>query len=343
MWLDASAPCCASKAQSTAAGHRTGTLLARIGIDLGGTKCLGVVINEQGNQLAEHRVPTPRGEGPVLDAIVEVATQLEAAGNPEGSHTVGVGYPGLIDAGGAVHFAPHLAGIEYLDLRTKLQERLGDATHVMVDNDANCAAWGERRFGAGEGAREVLLVTLGTGVGGGIVANGALVRGQHGFAAEVGHMVVDHSGPPCPCGKNGCWERYASGSGLGWLARQAAYADVRSRTVELAGGDPEAVKGEHVAQAAAEGDAHALAVMHRFAWWLALGLTNLTALLDPERIIIGGGLVESAGVWLDSAQASFDELLYAKKFRPPVKLVAANLGEYAGAIGAADLGARPEI
>ena len=126
---------------------------------------------------------------------------------------------------------------------------------MTADNDANCAAWGEWVAGAARGVDDVMLVTLGTGIGGGIILGGRLYRGANGFAGEIGHMVVDPHGPPCPCGQRGCWERFASGSGLGWLAREAAHAGQAARVVELAGGDPESVRGEHVTQAAAEGDA----------------------------------------------------------------------------------------
>src|SRR5439155_4267659 len=139
-------------------------------------------------------------------------------------------------------FAPNLPGVAELPLRARLSLRLG--LPVQVDNDATCAAWAEREAGAGRGADDMVLVTLGTGIGGGLVRGGALDRGAHGFAGEIGHMVVDPHGPPCPCGRTGCWERFASGSGLGRLARDAAHGGRAARMVALAGGDPEAVRGE---------------------------------------------------------------------------------------------------
>ena len=179
------------------------------------------------------------------------------------------------------------------------------------------------------------MATIGTGIGGGLIADGLLQRGRHGFAGEIGHMVVDPSGPRCPCGQSGCWERYASGSGLGWMGREAAQAGVATRVVDLAGGDPEDVRGEHVTVAAAEGDRQAEAVMGRFAWWLALGLANLANILDPELIVLGGGIVESGSVLLGPARDAFDRLLEGARHRPPVPIVAASLGERAGAVGAA--------
>jgi glucokinase len=206
---------------------------------------------------------------------------------------------------------------------------------VVVENEASCGGWGERSAGSGQGRQHVLLVTLGTGIGGGIVLGGRLYRGHHGFAGEIGHMVVDPDGPPCPCGQRGCWERYASGSGLGRIAREAAIAGRAARVVELAGGDPELVKGEHVTAAAAEGDESARRVMADFGWWVALGLANLANAFDPELFVLGGGLVEAGDVLLDPVRSAFADLLEGADHRPPVGIVAATLGERAGAIGAA--------
>ncbi len=154
---------------------------------------------------------------------------------------------------------------------------------------------------AGRRARhdDMVLVTLGTGIGGGLVANGAVVRGRNGFAGEYGHMVVDPDGPRCPCGRRGCWERYASGSGLAMLAREAATARRCAAVVELAGGDPQDVRGEHVQAAARAGDAEALAVIDEFGRWVALGLSNLTNALDPEMFVLGGGLASGADLYLE--------------------------------------------
>src|SRR5205823_7234153 len=165
------------------------------------------------------------------------------------------GVPGLVDRDGVLRVAPNLRGAAGLAVRQEMQARVG--VPVQADNDATCAAWGERALGAARGLDEVVLVTLGTGIGGGLISGGRIQRGANRFAGEIGHMVVDPSGPPCPCGRRGCWERYASGSGLGRLAREAAHAGLAPRVVDLAGGDPEAVRGEHVSAAMAEGDAAA--------------------------------------------------------------------------------------
>jgi glucokinase len=224
-----------------------------------------------------------------------------------------------------MRFGPNLPGVLDVAFARVLGERLGRA--VVVDNDATCAAWAEHERGAARGANHSITVTLGTGIGAGITVKGEVLRGAHGFAGEPGHMVVDPSGPLCPCGRRGCWERYASGSGLGWLAREAAVAGVASRVVALAGGDPESVRGEHVT------------VVRRFAWWVALGVANLVNILDSEVVVIGGGLAEAGDLMLDPIRSAYQELVMGAAHRPVVPIVQAELGEQAGAWGAALLAA----
>jgi glucokinase len=232
---------------------------------------------------------------------------------------------------------PHLRRMNEVPLARLLGERAGVPT--VVDNDANCHAVGEQAVGAAAGEADALVVTLGTGIGAGIIAGGAVLRGAHGFAGEPGHMIVDPNGPPCPCGKRGCWERFASGTGLGRLARDAASGGRLDAAVVLAGGDPEAVRGEHVTASARAGDAESQAVLDALAGWIALGLANLTNVLDPSVIVIGGGLVEAADLLLPETRARFAALVLAGEHRPVVPIVAAQLGERAGAIGAALLSA----
>jgi glucokinase len=186
----------------------------------------------------------------------------------------------------------------------------------------------------------MVLVTLGTGIGGGVVAGGALQRGVNGFAGEFGHMVIDPSGPPCPCGRRGCWERFASGSGLAMLARDAATGHRLHDVVRHAGGDPQAVRGEHVQAAAREGDAEAVAVIDDFARWVALGLANLTNVLDPELFVLGGGLAAASDLYLEPIRRWYRELLYQPDLRPIPRIEFARWGPLAGAVGAALL---PEL
>jgi len=302
-----------------------------VGIDLGGTKCLAVAF-ESGKVVDERRVPTPVGEAAVLDALSGVAVAVIDGAEVSG---VGVGVPGLVDRGGVLRFAPNLPGVVDLAIRSELETRLG--VPVRVDNDATCAVWGERQVGAAQGYDNVILVTLGTGIGGGIVAGGRLLRGANGFAGEIGHMVVDPEGPPCPCGQRGCWERYASGGGLGRLARQAVAEGRGARVLALAGGDPALVRGEHVTDAAAGGDSEAQAVLAELGWWVALGLANLANAFDPQAFVLGGGLVEAGDLLLAPVRAAFDGLLTGGSYRPSIDIVPATLGEHAGAIGAACL------
>lgn len=318
------------------------TLVA--GVDLGGTKILGRVLDprDPARAVATARVDTPRGADAIIEALAAVVEDLRrqvAAVAPDGPtiSAVGVGAAGLIDLEGVLRFAPNLPTVVDLEIAARLAGRLG--LPVVVDNDANCAARAEHRAGAAVGVRHAVLVTLGTGIGAGFVVDGSLLRGQAGFAGEPGHMVVDPSGPPCPCGRRGCWERFASGSGLGRLARDAAAAGRADRVVALAGGDPEAVRGEHVTTAVLEGDPDALAVLHDFAWWVALGVANLVHILDPEVVVIGGGLVAAGEALLAPTRAAYTGLVLAEGHRPVVRIVAAALGPEAGAIGAGLLAA----
>jgi len=299
----------------------------RIGIDVGGTKCLGVVLDERGDVIDEQRRDTPKGPEAIIDTMVQLIGSLGSA------DSIGVGVPGLVTRNGVLRAAPNLIDINDFQVGTLLSERLGAQVHV--DNDATCAAVAEWKVGAARGATECVMVTLGTGVGGGVIAGGQLIRGANGFTGEIGHMVVDPDGPPCPCGRRGCWERYASGSGLGRLAREAAEGKRLRRVVELAGGDTEQVRGEHVQAAAREGDAEALQVIDDFGRWVALGLANLTNVLDPALFVLGGGLAASADLYLGPIQAWFTQLLYAPHLRPHPALVFAQLGTQAGAVGAA--------
>lgn len=304
-----------------------------IGLDVGGTKVLGVVVDATGSVVAEHREPTPRGGEAVLAAMAETIRRLSEV--VPGVVALGAGVPGLVDREGTLRFAPNLPGVVELPVAARLHELTG--LPVRVDNDATCALWGEHEAGVARGADNVLLVTLGTGIGGGLLLDGRLVRGANGFAGEFGHMVVDADGVACPCGRRGCWERYASGSGLGRMGREAADAGTGWRLVDLAGGDAGDVRGEHVTTAAAEGDPGALAVVTRFADWFALGLANLVAIVDVRTCVIGGGLLEAGDTLLAPVRVAVAGSLMGGEHRPPVEIVAASLGEHAGAIGAAHL------
>ena len=298
---------------------------------------LGVLVAADGRELEELKVATPRGDDAVMGALLEVVDGLRRA--HDGVAAVGIGLPGLVDRTGTLRYAPNLPGVIDLPVGATVTRHAG--LPARIDNDATCATWGEWVAGAAAGAQDCVLVTLGTGIGGGIISDGRLVRGDSGFAGEIGHMVVDPSGPSCPCGRRGCWERMASGSGLGRLGRAAAYAGEAARVLFLAGGDPEEIRGEHVTQAALEGDAQALAVLDELAGWLALGLVNLVNVLDPARIVVGGGLIAAGEALLAPTRHHYAGHAVAPDRRPGVEIVPAALGERAGAVGAALLARQP--
>ena len=302
---------------------------AVIGVDIGGTKMLAVRLDDSGDVTGEIRVPTPQDGAEVLHRVGEVVAAL--AGPDDWAAAVGLGVPGLVGRDGILAFSAHLPGLVGVPLAAHLTE-IAPRAGIWVGNDASAAGWAEHRAGAAAGFDDVLMVTLGTGIGGGIVLGGRLYEGTQRFAGEWGHTVVDPHGPLCPCGQRGCWERFASGSGLGRLGREVAQAGRAVRVVQLAGGDPEAVRGEHVTVAAAEGDSEAAEIMASFAWWLGLGLANLANIFDPGVIVIGGGLVDAGDVLMAPLRRSFARLVEGGDHRTTT-VRAATLGSRAGAIG----------
>lgn len=305
-----------------------------VGIDVGGTKLLGVLVDLDApdEPLRTVRVPTPAGAEALLDAFSEVVHQLA----PPDDAPLGIGLPGLVDRSDRFRFGPNLPGVVDLALGDALRDRLGRA--VVADNDATCATIAEFRFGAGAGHRDGFLLTIGTGIGAGLVVDGAVRHGANGFAGEPGHMVIDPTGPRCPCGRRGCWERFASGSGLGRLGRDAAIAGRLPAAVALAG-DTEAVRGEHVVAAARAGAPGAGEVLDEFAWWLAAGIANLIDVLDPSVVVLGGGVMDAADVLLERVVAALPDQVMGAGHRPQVPVLVARAGERAGAIGAALLAA----
>ena len=313
---------------------------------MGGTKVLGVALVDD-ELIAEERVATPAGAADMAaddgtDAAAELADALarvvdalrSEVGAASRAAPVGLGIPGMVDRLGVLRFAPNLKAVAGSDVRATASARM-PGVQLVVENDASCAALAEARTGAARGASRALVVTLGTGIGGGVVAGGRVEIGARGFAGEIGHMVVDPAGPPCPCGRRGCWERFASGGGLGRLAREAAYAGHLGEVVASAGGDPELVRGEHVTDAARRGEPGAIGVIEELGWWVALGLANLTAVLDPDVIVVGGGLAQAGELLLAPTRRAFAEVVEGGVERPEVAIVAAEWGERAGAVGAA--------
>jgi glucokinase len=310
-----------------------------VGVDLGGTKILAVAVADGGEVLATTRHPTPRGSGPLLEAVVDVVAELTEVAGLDPATRVGVGVAGLVDLEGVLRHGPNQPGIVELDLAGELRWRLGE--RVVVDNDANCAVRAEAASGAARGHADAIVLTLGTGIGAGLIVAGTVVRGAYGLAGEPGHAVVDAKGPPCPCGRRGCWERYASGAGVARMARDAAEADRLEAVLARCGGDPAAIRSEDVVAVARTGDAEAQAVLDEFAWWTALGVANLAAILDPSVVVLGGGLIEAADLWLDEVRRVVPELLVGSEHRTLPEVVAAHHGVGAAALGAALLAAEP--
>jgi glucokinase len=320
-----------------------GTAGVTYGIDIGGTKVLGVALGGGDTLVAEARVPTPTGTRQIVgshvaDAVADVVAELDRTlglgAGPSAPAAVGVGAPGMVDRHGRLCFAPNLPQAHGVDWTELIGARL-PGRPVLIENDANFAVLAEHRLGAARAFRHVVMVTLGTGIGGGIVVDGRVEVGAAGFAGEIGHMVVDPAGPPCPCGRRGCWERYASGAGLGLLAREAALAGRLDGVVRLAGGDPEDVRGEDVSAAAAAGDPAARQVIEEVGRWVGFGLANLACVLDPECFVLGGGLVRAGDLLFDAARTAFGDLIEGGDRRPLAAVVAAAFGERAGAVGAA--------
>lgn len=265
-----------------------------------------------------------------MEAVHGTVAALRAGGGPA---AVGVGAAGMVDfAAGTMAFAPNLP-LRDVPIRDLVAERSG--LPCVVDNDANAAAWAEYRMGAGRGSRHMLLVTVGTGIGGGIVWDDVLYRGSHGFAAEIGHVIVEPNGPPCGCGNLGCWEQVASGRALDRLGREEAGRHPEGAVASLAGGG--AVTGVHVTDAAKAGDPAAIRIVEEVGRRLGQGLAGLVNILDPDLIVIGGGVAEEGDLILGPARRAMGQAVEAPEHRPKVPVVPAALGNDAGAIGAAVL------
>ena len=306
-----------------------------IGIDVGGTKIAGGVVDESGAVLEELRVESPATDAHAIEAAIEkLVTELSTRHPIE---AVGVGAAGYIDKSrSVVMFAPNLAWRDP-DLKADLESTL--RLPVVVENDANAAAWGEFQFGAGHDVDDLLLVTVGTGVGGGVVLDGSLYRGAFGVGAEIGHMRVVPDGIRCGCGNRGCFEMYASGSALVREARAAARAGslLAADLLDRAGGDVDAITGPLVTEAARAGDTFALEQLASLGRWLGEGIASLTAVLDPAVVVIGGGVSAADDLLLDPVRHAFGAQLTGRGHRPTLEIRKARLGNRAGLIGAADL------
>jgi glucokinase len=310
-----------------------------IGIDVGGTKALALLVARDGRVVGEMKSQTPHDEGfgageATTKVLVEQVSELCQRQGLDPAHVpVGLGLPGMMRRDGHLAFAPNLQTASGADLGAQLSAALGSSS-IFCENDANCAALAEHEWGAGRGIRDFVMVTLGTGIGGGVVADGQLIRGRSGFAGEIGHMVVEARGAACPCGGRGCWERYASGGGLHRMTREAALEGRLATLVEKSGGDPRRVRAEDVTAAAAEGLDEAVTLMREVGWWLALGLANLAAILDCGHFVIGGGLSSASDLVLPAAREYLVELVEGYDTRPTITVTTSMFGPRSGAMGA---------
>jgi len=307
-----------------------------IGVDIGGTKVAAAVVDEDGIMIEKLRVDTPaKTPGAINDAIADLVWKLRERHDVE---AVGMGAPGFVSADrSTVLFTPNLPW-RAEPLGAEMTERLNLPT--VVENDANCAAWAEARFGAAKGEQNIVALTIGTGIGGGIIIDGRLVRGEFGIAAEIGHMnVVIEGGLRCGCGNRGCWEQYGSGRALVRDAQDFARISpsLAQRMLELSGGDPDKITGPEVTQAAREGDPAALEIYRVIAGSIGYGMADLAAVLDPAVFLIGGGVADAGELLREPVEKAYLERLTGRGRRPFAKVLIAQLGGEAGIVGAADL------
>lgn len=305
-----------------------------IGLDVGGTRIAAGLVERKGRIVREVRTSTPKG-GPfgVVDAIIDAIGEVATGAHPSEIAGIGIGLPAQIDFGRqTVEFCTNLplAGV---DMRGLVMSRTKHS--VTIDNDGNAAALGESRFGAAKGARDFLMVTVGTGVGGGVFIDGQLYRGHRGLGGEIGHMVVDLDGPDCPCGARGHLEAFVARRAIIREGKAAAATYKGSGILRRAGDDPELITAELVVEAANAGDEAAAEIMGRVGYVLGEALVGLVNLLNPQLVLIGGGIGESCPLIIERATQSISSEALAG--RRDVKVVLAELGNDAGVVGAAAL------
>ena len=310
-----------------------------IGVDVGGTKALALIMARDGRVIGAVQAKTPHAHdenlgGATAKVLTELIEELCARQGLTASNVpVGVGLPGMMRRDGRLVYAPNLRTASGADLGALLCASLA-STKVYCENDADCAALCEHEWGAARGIDDFVMVTLGTGIGGGVFADGALVRGRSGFAGEIGHMIVVARGAACHCGGHGCWERYASGGGLNRLTREAAI-EGRLPTLVAQRGNAGAVCAEDVTAAAAQNVEEAVVLMKEIGWWLALGLANLAVILDCGHFVIGGGLSSASEFVLPSAREYLVDLVEGYSARPAIAITSSMFGARSGAMGAA--------
>ena len=308
-----------------------------LGIDLGGSKILSAVADSQGKMLSSDHSATPAAQGPeaVIQAMLDSADRaLKQAGiTASALGAIGVGAPGISSPETGILFtSPHLPEWRDVPLRDIIQKKLGKKT--FLTNDANAAAVGEFYFGAGRGTRNLIYITISTGIGGGIIIDGNLYTGSSGAAGEVGHMTIDVNGPLCNCGNRGCWETLASGTALAREAKQRIKEGVRTSILDYADGDVEKVTAQVIHNAAEQGDNLARDLITWTGYYVGVGLANLINIFNPEIIVIGGGLSNIGDMLLEPAYKEAEERAFKQAYQK-VRFARAELVQNSGVLGAA--------
>ena len=301
---------------------------------MGGTKIAAGMVSAEGKLLAEVRHPTPHSPKRLIEAIAEAIAEVRDG------HEVGgvcLAVPGnILATENRVIFSPNLHAIEGIELKEALEPKIG--LPLTVENDANAAAWGEFRFGAGSGVNHLVFITLGTGIGGGVITHGVLMRGAQGAGGELGHTTIQATGPRCACGNHGCLEALASGTAIRRRAREVAIERPGSALDSLA--STREILGEDVTRLAEEGDGAALSVLREAGVWLGIGLAGFVNVFNPEVVAIGGGVVEAGELILDPARREI--MLRARSpSRDLAEIRMATLGAKSGVLGAAALARDP--
>jgi glucokinase len=308
-----------------------------LGVDVGGTKIAAGVVTEQGKILYEMREDTPDNASKI---DIEIAAMYkEAVSKYPDIEAIGIGAPGFISEDRKViNFAPNVNWRNY-PLSANISKLIDNAIPVLIDNDANVAGWAEFKYGVAKDAQDMVMVTVGTGVGGAIVISNRLIRGRWGAAAEIGHMRLIPHGIPCGCGLRGCWEQYASGTALVRQTRLRA-AQEPENAIELlknAAGNVSNITGPMITIAAEAGDKLSREMLRETGMWLGEGCASLAAVLDPEVIVIGGGVIAAGDMLLDPAREAFKSHLTSRGYRKEASLIRAEFGNDAGIVGAGAL------
>lgn len=314
--------------------------MLRIGIDLGGTNIVAAVVNDEYEMVGKSKTPTatPRSADEIFDDIAKVCKEAmaQAGVTIKDIFSVGIGTPGTVNKEGVIEFANNL-GFVNVPAKEMLIERLG-IENVYVDNDANCAALGEAQAGSGHGAKDFIAVTLGTGVGSGVIINGKIVAGVNNAGGECGHSVIVVDGEPCTCGRKGCWEAYASATALINQTKAAMEKYPDSVMHELVAANGGKVDGRTAFDAMRRGDIAGIKVVDAYVKYVACGLINLVNIFQPETICIGGGICNEGETLLRPLRRYIDSERYSVYSKIQSKIVKAELGNDAGIIGAALLG-----